>query len=248
MFFENENLVFNLLDVLELKQTDVSMFNKGRNFSALSFRFRADTWMRSGGEELHLRENSVSYVPTRLDYHREATVDEMIVIHLDVINYHTKEIEVIYTADPTAVGNLFRRLLDCWNAREAGYRYRCSAMVCEILALCHVPKSSESKIVQSVAYMKQHFRNGHLTMREIAAQSFMSEVYFRKLFRREYGTSPQKFLVDLRIQHAVGLISTGYFSLKEIAEQSGYNDYKYFSVEFKKATGVSPSAYLYNYK
>ena len=76
----------------------------------------------------------------------------------------------------------------------------------------------------------------------------MSEVYFRKLFKKEYGISPQKYIIQLRIQNAVGLISTGYYSLKEIAYMSGYNDCKYFSVEFKKAMGVSPSEYLYNYK
>ena len=42
MFFEKELLSFNILDVLELKQQDVNMFNSGRNFSALSFRFRSD--------------------------------------------------------------------------------------------------------------------------------------------------------------------------------------------------------------
>ena len=76
----------------------------------------------------------------------------------------------------------------------------------------------------------------------------MSEVYFRKLFKEEFGISPQKYIIDLRLQNAAGLISTGYYSLKEVAYMSGYTDYKYFSVEFKKNMGVSPSEYLYNYQ
>ena len=76
----------------------------------------------------------------------------------------------------------------------------------------------------------------------------MSEVYFRRLFNLEFGTSPQKYIVHLRILHAKGLISTGYHTLKEVAYLSGYTDYKYFSVEFKKKVGVSPSEYVYNYK
>jgi two-component system response regulator YesN len=85
-------------------------------------------------------------------------------------------------------------------------------------------------------------------MAEIAKQSFMSEVYFRKLFKAEYGITPQKQIIYLRMQNAVDLISTGYYSLKEVALLSGYNDYKHFSVEFKKIKGVSPSEYLYSFQ
>ena len=42
-------------------------------------------------------------------------------------------------------------------------------------------------------------------------------------------------------------MSTGYYSLKEIAIMSGYEDYKYFSAEFKREKGISPSKYVYNY-
>ena len=94
----------------------------------------------------------------------------------------------------------------------------------------------------------KNYKKSDLSIKEIADKSFMSEVYFRKLFKEEYGVSPQKYIVSLRIQNAEGLISTGYYSLKEVAYLSGYTDYKYFSVEFKKNVGVSPSKYLYNYK
>lgn len=93
-----------------------------------------------------------------------------------------------------------------------------------------------------------NYKKSDLSIKEIADKSFMSEVYFRRLFKEEYGISLQKYIINLRIQNALGLISTGYYSLKEIAYISGYNDYKYFSVEFKKNMGVSPSEYLYNYK
>ena len=82
----------------------------------------------------------------------------------------------------------------------------------------------------------------------IAYEVGISASHLRALFKKEYGVSPQKYIVNLRIQNAVGLISTGYYSLKEVAYMSGYNDYKYFSVEFKKKTGVSPSEYRYDYE
>ena len=71
----------------------------------------------------------------------------------------------------------------------------------------------------------------------------MSEVYFRKIFKEDLGTSPQKYIIKLRLQKAADLIETGDYSLKEIAVMSGYNDYKYFSSEFKHLFGTSPSEY-----
>ncbi|MBQ4150610.1 MAG: helix-turn-helix transcriptional regulator, partial [Clostridia bacterium] len=65
----------------------------------------------------------------------------------------------------------------------------------------------------------------------------------RKIFKAEYGISPQKYIINLRIQKATELIETGDYSLKEVALLSGYNDYKYFSAEFKRLLGVSPSEY-----
>ena len=44
-------------------------------------------------------------------------------------------------------------------------------------------------------------------------------------------------------KYAKELISTGDYSLKEIAFMCGYSDYKYFSSEFKQFTGISPSEY-----
>ena len=251
MFFEKDSLSFNLLDVLELRQKNISIFNSGRNFSALSFRYRANTALKTENEEYRLKDNFVSYVPARLDYERVATVDELIVVHFETMDYRTKSIECFEARRPEILARLFSDILECWNKKEVGYKYRCSAILCEIFAECYADNykatSHTSKIQNSVDYIHKNYRNQNLTLKEIAAESFMSEVYFRKLFKEQYKVSPQKYIIDLRIQNAVGLISTGYYSLKEVAYMSGYNDYKYFSTEFKRIKGVSPSEYLYNY-
>ena len=252
MFFEKDLLSFNILDVLELKQKDVNMFNSGRNFNALSFRFRSDAVLLTKTQKHSMKDNCVSYFPARLDYTRVATVDEMIVVHFNTINYNTKNIEYFIPDDPTVLSQLFREILDVWNKKRLGYKFKCSAILCEIFAECYTQnyysKPQNPKIHNSVEYLLKNYKKRDLSIKEIADKSFMSEVYFRKLFKEEYGISPQKYIVNLRIQNAVGLISAGYYSLKEIAYMSGYNDYKYFSVEFKKKMGISPSEYLYNYE
>ncbi len=252
MFFEKDMILFNILEVLDIRQRNINMFNSGRNFNALSFRFRADTVLKTETEEYKIEDNFVCYIPARLDYSRASVTDELIVIHFDTTNYITRNIECFVPKDPAALSRLFRRIYDCWNKKDVGYRYKCSAILYEIFAECHaqnfVPKPHISKIQNSVDHILKNYKRSDLSIREIANRSFMSEVYFRRLFKAEYGISPQKYIINLRIQNAVGLISTGYYSLKEVAYMSGYTDYKYFSVEFKKIIGVSPSEYLYNYK
>jgi len=252
MFFENEMLSFSILDVLEIRQNGVEMFNSGRNFSALSFRSRSDAVLETRSKKYRMGDNYVSYFPSRLDYKRTANIDELIVIHFDTTNYTSREIEFFIPQDTDVLSRLFREILELWNKKELGYKHKCSAVLYSILAECYsqnyVSREDGSKIKNSVDYILANYKKSDLAMKDIADKSFMSEVYFRRLFKKEYGISPRKYIINLRIQHAVGLISTGYYSLKDVAYMSGYNDYKYFSVEFKKTVGISPSEYRYNYE
>ena len=67
MFFEKDLLSFNIIDVLKLKQREVNMFNSGRNFTALSFRFRSDAVLITKTQTYSMKDNCVSYFPARLD-------------------------------------------------------------------------------------------------------------------------------------------------------------------------------------
>lgn len=251
MIFEKDVISFHIQDVLALKQANASITNSGRNFSALSFRFRADGILATENAVYPITSYTVAYVPSCLNYSRRVTQDELIAVHFDTIDYQTNEIELFRTSNYERLGELFREMLACWEGKEIGYQLSCSAILYEIFAECYKEnfksEKSSSKIAASVEYMHENYTRSDLCIREIAEQSFISEVYFRKLFRQKYGTSPQKYIVKLRIQYAAGLIATGYYSLKEIAFMSGYTDYKYFSMEFKRIKGTSPSQYLYNF-
>jgi AraC-like DNA-binding protein len=251
MFFKNDNITFNILDVLELKQGKVHAHNSGRNFCALSYRIKSDAVLSNKETVLKMQDNSIFFVPANLDYDRVAEVDDLIVVHFDLANYCEKKMESFKTKNPEKMGALFEKILEKWNKKETGYKYDCASVFYKILKMCYeenYKKEAFSKIKASYKYMVENFKNPEISIKEISEKSFMSEVYFRRLFKEEYGVSPQKYIINLRIQNAVGLISTGYYSLKEVAFLSGYTDYKYFSVEFKKQMGISPSEYKYNFK
>lgn len=248
MIFEKENITFNFLGVIEFKQKNIKSKSRSWNFSAISFRFDSDVCMKTKTNVYQLTDNTVLYAPANVAFAREGAYDHLIVVHFNSGNYQGKEIEYFVSENPDVLGELFREIYDVYERKEAGYQLKCSAILYEILYECHRQNHkispTISKIQKSVDYILGHFKDTNLTIGKIAEQSYMSEVYFRKLFKKEFGTSPQKYIVYLRIQHAAGLIATGDYMLKEVADLSGYSDYKYFSVEFKKMMGVSPSEYL----
>lgn len=197
MFFENEIISFHILDVLEIDQKNINIRNLGRNFNALSFRIRSDAKIKTDNKEYRFKDKSVAFVPSRCDYTRSATVDKLIAVHFDTIDYLATEIETFKPYASENLQRLFETLLTIWNQKEKGYKYKASAVFYEILAECFEQNSNSakknSKIEKSTEYLLKNFNKADLSIGKIAAKSFVSEVYFRKLFKKEYGISPQKY-------------------------------------------------------
>ena len=251
MFFEQESLLVEVLNVVELHQTNKKMFNTKRKLDALSFRFRADACMKTLKKSYQVGDNSICYVPAGVDYTRIAKVDNLIAVHFRALGILTNDIECFFPKYPHNIGKLFIQLFEVWQKKDIGYQYRANALFYEILAECYsqnVGMSSHvSKIQASVEYINDNFKDSMFSIEEAASLSFMSGTYFRKLFKKEYGISPMKYVINRRIEYAASLILSGYYSLNEVAFLSGYSDYKYFSTEFKRMMGVSPSKYTYEF-
>lgn len=250
MFFGQEYIVFEIFEVLSLDMSGSKAFNRNRNFDALSFRFEADTVLTVSGKETALTGNSLCYVPSNVNYARDSVKDNLIVVHFKSFNYHSNEIEHFYPENPEKYRESFQLLFDCWNSRRTAYKNECASIFSKILADIYRDSKSivgGSKIEKSVLYIEQNCLKRDFSLGKAAVKSFMSETYFRKLFKKEFGISPKQYVIEKRVEYAKGLLAAGYFSIREIALQCGYNDEKHFSSEFKKHTGVSPSAYIYNF-
>ena len=71
--------------------------------------------------------------------------------------------------------------------------------------------------------------------------------YLRKLFQKEMGVTPHRYLVDKRLKMAAELLvtdaSAGARTIMDIAFLCGFHDPLYFSKMFKKKYGVAPRYY-----
>lgn len=249
MVFEISDLKLEFIEALYIDQKDVNLFNVGRPFDALSLRLSTDAVLTYADKTYTAHDYDVCFVPSYTDYTRIADTDRMIVIHFRAVGYTEKNICSFHPKDPIHFEALFRKIWDTWKKKATGYRYLCTSLLYEIFAECHQAHRTEaaavpSVIADAVAYLHAHFRDPFLTVGACAKASFISEVYFRKCFRAQFGISPQAYIIRLRIKYALELMGSGYYTLKEVASLSGYRDYKYFSVECKRATGKTPSEHL----
>lgn len=105
-------------------------------------------------------------------------------------------------------------------------------------------ESKEKNILEpAVKYMERHYRDEGLSNTRLARQLNISEVYFRKLFKEKYGTTPHKYLLNLRLERAKQLLSDRALPVTLIAEECGFSGVYHFCKAFKENVGQTPTAY-----
>ena len=107
----------------------------------------------------------------------------------------------------------------------------------------YLSSETRNRLLPAMDYLSTHYPEGPISVPLLAELSGMSEVYFRRLFSQVYGTSPVKYINSLRIARAKELILSGFYSISEVSVLCGFHEPGHFIAEFKKATGMTPSAY-----
>lgn len=98
--------------------------------------------------------------------------------------------------------------------------------------------------VEEALSMIQESYQQKLSIERVAEDLGISSSY---LSRKIKETTKQTFLEILnkyRIQQSIGLLNRNTHRIYEIAELTGFSDYKHFCSVFKKYTGISPTEYV----
>lgn len=104
--------------------------------------------------------------------------------------------------------------------------------------------SKYADIIQpAVNYIHKEYTGELISVPYLAKLCGISEPYFRRVFLKVHGTSPLKYINNLKITRAKELLDSNMYAVNQVSIMSGYNDDAYFSREFKKSTGFSPVEY-----
>lgn len=84
---------------------------------------------------------------------------------------------------------------------------------------------------------------GKLTLDELSQVAELSPNHFASLFRQSTGTTPHKFVMRQRVEHARSLLERSKLPLIDIAAQCGFQDQSQFTNTFRRYVGTSPGRY-----
>lgn len=113
----------------------------------------------------------------------------------------------------------------------------------------HPPVRKTSKNDQyqiAINYLKQNYTDPTCNIVELCHRLGVSRSFLYALFRKNTKLSPQKYLMQLRMEAAKKELTNTTHNLKQIAKKVGYGDEFTFSKAFKRYSGVSPNAFREN--
>lgn len=107
------------------------------------------------------------------------------------------------------------------------------------------PVSSASRKI--VSYFEEHIRDS-ITIEDVCHDNLIGRSQLQKLFREEYGYGVIEFFSHMKINFARQLIRENDMNFTQISEFLGYSSIHYFSRQFKKICGMTPTEYASSIK
>ncbi|MBR3848464.1 MAG: helix-turn-helix transcriptional regulator [Oscillospiraceae bacterium] len=207
------------------------------------------------GKKHIIKSGDALFISNGTTYHREILSKEYHTICVDFY-FATPENIVLPTEifqDFDNIGNCFKKLYKVWTSHTTGYFPASLALIYEIYSQMLIKKAKtyvSKKTRETLSEIHEIFLNSYrdkISICELEESLNMSAVHFRRLFKTIYGTSPQQYILSLRINTEKELLRMTSKPIKEISDEVGFSDNCYFSRLFHIKTGFTPLEYRENF-
>lgn len=108
-------------------------------------------------------------------------------------------------------------------------------------------KSDQETFNRVVAYLESNLQT-HITIEQICKDNMIGRSQLQKIFKAQTAMGIIEYFSSMKINTAKELIRTNRMNFTQISEHLGYSSIHYFSRQFKKITGMTPSEYASSIK
>ena len=238
MIYNFDELSFQILTVDRFFHKDGFFKVKARPYAALSLRTKGTGRFKIGERSFLTKQGDVLFLPADTPYEVDYSVSESIVVHLKQCNYREAEL----FEGVSGVTSHFSLLREDWETLHSTLRAKAG-----IYSILEKIKSIKESSMESTAfftvldYVKMHFCDDVLDIATLCKIGFISPSSLRRMFLQYLGMPPKEYVVKLRMEKALRLLTENRLTVRQIAVACGFSDEKYFARAFKQKHGYPPS-------
>jgi AraC family transcriptional regulator, melibiose operon regulatory protein len=91
-------------------------------------------------------------------------------------------------------------------------------------------------------FIARHYMDA-IGLAEVAREVELHPDYAASLFRKGFGVTPTRFILQHRVSHAQRMLVTSEAKVLEVAMESGFGSLSRFNAAFRQLCGCSPREY-----
>lgn len=103
-------------------------------------------------------------------------------------------------------------------------------------------KTFDAQLQKAVIYIENHYHNA-ITLKDIMRAVALSHSALVRLFKKELGMTPIKYVWHYRIAVAEKLLECTDLPIREIAFECGFKTVQHFCRKFAESHGCNPTAF-----
>lgn len=165
------------------------------------------------------------------------------------IPFHTPIVLADNTSISEMISDLFIEYFDTGEQHEIIMNQKVSTMFYKFSDLYHFTQKNGIKMgkhrreLMEIRKRIQNYEYHPKSTEEMAIDLNISISYLQHLYKEFFGISIQQDIIYGRIERAAQLLNGTNYSISEVAQMVGYENFEHFSRQFKKVKGCSPSSY-----
>ncbi len=136
------------------------------------------------------------------------------------------------------------------STRAPGFRFMALAAFMELvgaLSRCYEKVAAASggdllRIGKAIGYLENHYADS-VRLDDVAREVHLSKRHLLRMFKEATGLTPGAYLLQVRVARGAERLRLGEDNVTEAAWQAGFNDSNYFTRQFRRLMGMSPSEY-----
>lgn len=144
----------------------------------------------------------------------------------------------------------FLKVVEQWQHRDPVTQLKAQTGMADIVAMIleqYSPSAPPSRAASTALDWVTSYLSFRLhepvSVADMAKRANLSASRFNELFKAQYGVTPHRYLIDMRVNHACELLRETSLSQETIADYCGFADIHHFSKTFRSRMGMAPGAY-----